>query len=72
MELETKYEPNQKVWILYNNKPVEKEIKGINITVGTIRNISGGIRIRYCFRGINEDYLQKNVFPTKEELINNL
>lgn len=72
MTIETKYEPHQKVWIMINGKPTDKEIRGINITIGTIRSISGGIRVRYYFRGIDEDFLQKDVFATKEDLIKSL
>lgn len=72
MKIKTKYEPHQKVWLFEDNRPIEKEIKGISITVGTIRSTSGGIRIRYYFKEFENDFLEKDIFTTKEELINSL
>ena len=77
MEIKTKYEPHQKVWIMKGEKPTEIEICGVNIDCGKIGSISGGVRIRYHFKegflnGGTFEELEKDVFATKEELIKSL
>jgi hypothetical protein len=63
---------------MLDNKPTEKEICGINVRVGTIGSLSGGIRILYHFKKgsfLNQttfEMPEDDVFETKEELVKKL
>ena len=74
MQIKTKFEPRQKVWVIKNNKPTELEICGVNIDCGKVGSLSGGIRVRYHFsegfiNGGTFEESEEAVFLTKEELI---
>ena len=77
MEIKTELNPNDKIWIMESNKPLECSIEEINITV-----LRGGTPfVRYKARKgesaghraeFYEEQLGETVFLTKEKLINSL
>lgn len=78
MTIETQFEPNEKVWIMYDNKPTEFKLSGVEIRAGLVGGGSGGIRIDYHFKKPNHFQTEtftrrkREIFRTKEELLNSL
>ena len=75
MEIKTKYNLFDEVYIMYDNKIVLTVVKGIRINIEHkpyLPNIS--IIITYVFsnRIFTVEYPEDKVFKTKEELINSL
>jgi hypothetical protein len=77
MTIETKYNPGDKVWVIFENKAQCMIIEGV--TVSTINRtfdesgklISYRIGIKY-YLGDGEWVNNINCFPTKEDLIKSL
>jgi len=74
MEISTKYDIGDKCWCMVNNMPVEILIKKIEV-YATLQSTSRlsvkyiGIRCGYEY---NIEVYDKDVFDTKDELINSL
>ena len=71
MELKTKFNVKQKVYVLLDNKVDYRSINGINIIV----NDSGKFGIRYRLSGLNDysfRFDENELFATKEELLKSL
>lgn len=66
MKIETKYSIGDCVWFMFGNKPCFEQIGGISIRPR--------VRIFYKFKkGLTEiSKLEKDVHPTKEELLKSL
>lgn len=77
MEIETKYNIGDKVWMIYDNKPCEFEIKSISVikrydTVTYFDEINVLYRYGVCCDGMKDimdiDEREKRFFDTKELL----
>jgi hypothetical protein len=72
MKIETKYDPGDKVWVMINNKP--KEVVIYEVIPGMVlKNMR--YQDRYTIEGYNGSspiFYEKDIFKTKEELINSL
>ena len=66
MQINTKYNIGDKVWVMSDNKPTELLIDSIEIFIHSI-----GYSIWYVDKE-NEGYEELQVFPTKEELLKSL
>ena len=72
MTIETKYDPADKVWIMINNKPQECVIYEVDPGM-VLKNMR--YQDRYTIEGYNSNsprFYEKDIFRTKEELINSL
>ena len=72
MTIETKYDPADIVWIMINNKPKECVIYEVDPGM-VLKNMS--YQDRYTIEGYNGNsprFYDKEIFRTKEELINSL
>lgn len=65
MEIKTKYNIGDKVWLMHNNKCVLKRIENISIDVSNMY-------IQYLFDGNDIWLSEKYLFPNKEELLKSL
>lgn len=77
MKIECNYNYDDRVWVMENNKPIEKSICGIEVRVGKVGHLSGGVRIIYHFKegflnGSTIEFHESDVYKTKEDLMNNL
>ena len=71
MELKTKFNVKQKVYVLFNDKVDYRRINGIKIIV----NDSGEFGIQYRLSGLNDysfRFDENELFTTKEELLKSL
>ena len=71
MELKTKFNVKQKVYVLFNDKVDYRRINGIKIIV----NDSGEFGIQYRLNGLNDysfRFDENELFTTKEELLKSL
>ena len=69
MVVESKFDRNDMVWVMQNNKPTLRKIIGIIITVSNFSYPS----VHYSFNlGDNYRVAESSVFKTKEDLINSL
>ena len=71
MEVKTKFNADQKVYLLINNKVVYRKIDGIQILV----NAFGRAGIQYRLDGLHDyafGFDEKDLFATKEELLKSL
>jgi hypothetical protein len=68
MTIKTKFNMKDKVWIMQNNRPTEKEVSYIRVKVGY-----DTINIYYKF-GVtdNLEVNEHHLYETKEHLINSL
>lgn len=78
MQLETKFELGQDVWIIKNNKVIRDKISEVIVTVKSshFANQDNSLSIEYRIGGVKECgeivpfYVEEsNVFNTKEDLI---
>ena len=72
MKIETKYDPEDIVWIMISNRP--KECVIYEVEPGTIMKTMRYLD-RYTIEGYNANsptFYEKDIFRTKEELINSL
>lgn len=72
MKIETKYDPADIVWIMINNKP--KECVIYEVDPGKIMKTMA-YQDRYTIEGYNGNsptFYEKDIFKTKEELIDSL
>ena len=72
MKIETKYDPTDIVWIMIGNRP--KECVIYEVDPGKIMK-SMTYQDRYTIEGYNGNsptFYEKEIFRTKEELINSL
>lgn len=72
MKVETKYDPGDAVWIMINNKPKECVIYEVmpGMVAKSMRYLN-----KYTIEGYNGNspiFYEKDIFKTKEELINSL
>ena len=75
MEIKTKYDIGDEVWIEFANSPTQGIIKRIDISarveyknIISIQNISYDIRVGNCIF----TFYEHGIFPTKEELLKSL
>lgn len=66
MEVNSKYNINDNVWVVNKNKVIQQKVKGIEITAYTHKT-----EIEYTFIGDNK-LPEDKVFKTKQELIDSL
>ena len=67
-EIHFKFVPQQPVWIMYENRPVEAEIKSVKIS---IEHHSMPAKIEYGLAmngGRTATFSENSIFATKEEL----
>jgi len=72
MKIETKYDPGDTVWIMIGNRP--KECVIYEVDPGKIMK-SMTYQDRYTIEGYNANsptFYEREIFRTKEELINSL
>ena len=75
MQIETKLNIDNKVWIMLENKPIEHEIGSIksNTTdTGTIIEYYARTSKYQPYTAFNEDKIGITVFMSKQELLNSL
>lgn len=74
MNIKTKYNPGDKIWIMIRNKPQYLIVNTISIVVGLGFDKEIGYNIKYnCSLGfLGGDYEEKELFATKEDLKNYL
>lgn len=80
--LSTTFNINDKVWIMYNNRPIECKIIGIQIIFGKgsynhgINSYNKTTLLKMIHMGItfvyNEKFYSVSFFSTKEELLKSL
>lgn len=71
MEVKTKYNVGDKVWVIADNKPTEFLIDSIEIFINDVGHHGISQSIWYVDKN-NEGYQEHQVFPTKEKLIKSL
>jgi hypothetical protein len=72
MIIETKYNPADNVWIMINNKP--KDVVIYEVMPGMVLK-SMRYQDRYTIEGYNGNsptFYERDIFKTKEELLNSL
>jgi len=72
MKIETKYDPGDTVWIMIGNRP--KECVIYEVDPGKIMKIMT-YQDRYTIEGYNGNsptFYEREIFKTKEELLNSL
>jgi len=72
MKIETKYDPEDNVWIMINNKP--KDVVIYEVMPGMVLK-SMRYQDRYTIEGYNGNsptFYERDIFKTKEELLNSL
>lgn len=72
MKIETKYDPTDVVWIMINNKPTECVI--YEVDPGKVMKTMSYQDV-YTIEGYNGNsprFYERDIFRTKEELINSL
>lgn len=75
MEIKTKFNIGDKVFYIHNNQLCKGAVHDIHVLVfpdGLKRNVSISYSIRNSFNIEIADFFEKDLFGTKEELINNL
>ena len=71
MKIETKYNIGDEVWVSVKDKPTKGKVRGINARIGKLGDTIYS-RITYEVISYELPYVEDAVFPTKEELLNNL
>ena len=64
MNLETKYNINDRVWLMYDNKPLECAINSILV--------NRYLQIFYTLIGLAHVHKEQHLFLTKQDLLNSL
>ena len=73
MEIKTKFNLGQKVYLLWNNKVVCPQIDGISVRVDiALGNGEKDISITYELVGLAKRFDEEVLFATKEELLQSL
>ena len=72
MEIKTKFNLWQKVYLLWNNKVVSPQIDGISVRVIALGNGEKDITITYELVGLDKRFDEDVLFATKEELLQSL
>lgn len=72
MEIKTKFNLGQKVYLLRNNKVVCPQIDGIFVRVNALENGEKDISIIYELVELDKRYDEEVLFATKEELLQSL
>ena len=72
MEIKTKFNLGQKVYLLWNNKVVCPQIEGISVRVNALGNGEKDISIIYELVELDKRFDEEVVFATKEELLQSL
>jgi len=75
MLIDTKYNINQTVWFMHDNKPVSKTVYDIEIPIITENSypkISYGVGDYLPSRTVEMTMLQSQLFISKEELLKSL
>ena len=72
MEIKTKFNLWQKVYLLWNNKVVSPQIDGISVRVIALGNGEKDISITYELVGLDKRFDEDVLFATKEELLQSL
>ena len=72
MEIKTKFNLGQKVYLLWNNKVVCPQIDGIFVSVNALGNGEKDISIIYELVELDKRYDEEVLFATKEELLQSL
>lgn len=67
MEIKTKYNLNDKIWVMRDNEPTQIIIDSIEVFIS-----KHFPRIIYYINDFDEGYSEKQVFSTKEELLKSL
>lgn len=71
MTITSKFNKEDDVWIMHKNKPIKTKIKGVQMT----HDCYDRVYVRYSISSNMHDiynYSEKEVFATKEDLINSL
>lgn len=70
MKIETKFNPEDKVWVMEENKPVEKTVYIVKITLTRKYPLEIHYELRdNIFAPQSRDYVERLVFPSKEALL---
>ena len=69
MEIKTKFNINDEVWFIYDNKVIKRKIVRINIEIESEQRTI--YRLNPCINNVLQ-FEEKNLFPTKEELLKSL
>ena len=72
MEIKTKFNLGQKVYLLWNNKVICPQIDGILIRINALGNNEKDISITYEFVELDKRFDEEVLFATKEELLQSL
>ena len=72
MEIKTKINLGQKVYLLWNNKVICPQIDGISVRVIALGNGEKDISITYELVGLDKRFDEEVLFATKEELLQSL
>ena len=72
MELKTKYNLWQKVYLLQNNKVQILQIDSISVKAIALGVGEKEIEISYKLNGLTDSFDEKELFATKEELLKSL
>lgn len=72
MEIKTKFNLGQKVYLLWNNKVVCPQIEGIIVRVNTLGYGEKDISITYELVELDKRFDEEVLFATKEELLQSL
>lgn len=72
MEIKTKFNLGQKVYLLWNNKVIRPQIEGISVRVNALGNGEKDISITYELVGLDKRFDEEVLFATKEELLQSL
>ena len=72
MEIKTKFNLGQKVYLLWNNKVNCPQIDGISVRVIALGNGEKDISITYELVGLDKRFDEEVLFATKVELLQSL
>ena len=72
MEIKTKFNLGQKVYLLWNNKVIYPQIESISVRVDALGNGEKDISIIYELVELDKRFDEEVLFATKEELLQSL
>lgn len=72
MKLETKFNLRKKVYFMWGNKVQSLQIDSISVKAIALGGGEEEIEISYKLCGLTDSFEEKNLFATKEELLNSL
>lgn len=73
MTIETKYNTGDEVWFMHDNKAKKGIIIKIDVSIVRDMNSQNVVkRVYYDLYNFSNPYIETNLFPTKEELLNSL